>query len=162
MIYSKKIGCHLPVKIETKLHNIENFGKFTKYLVKDNKITVGHIDIKDLPNGIEVQYIENYHPNLYSGFGKVADQIEVEHCVKRGLDNFEIVSSGSLNSHALHYLRGKRFYSDDVNNKLAEIISKTPKGEKFDTKFLGSQKMYMPKKVIEKYLEKIKENPLLK
>ena len=162
MIYSKRLNDYIPVKIETQTHKFGNNETFTRYLVKDNRITIGRVDLIDTANGVEVQYIENYHNQLYSNFGKIADQLEVEHCLKRGLDKFEINSYGSLNSHALHYIRGKRFFADEVNNKLAKIIANTPKGEKFDTKFLGKQKMYMPLDVIKKHLSNIVKNPLLK
>ena len=114
MIYSKRLNDYIPVKIETQTHKFGNNETFTRYLVKDNRITIGRVDLIDTANGVEVQYIENYHNQLYSNFGKIADQLEVEHCLKRGLDKFEINSYGSLNSHALHYIRGKRFFADEV------------------------------------------------
>ena len=162
MIYSKKLGTHIPITIECQKSALGSLGTFTKYFVKDNKITIGHVNLIDTITGVNVDYIENYHPDKYSGFGKIADQLEVEHCLKRGLTYFDIISDGALNSHALHYLRGKRFYSDYVNEKVERVIKATPPGEKYNTKFLGKQRMFMPQEVIEKYIEIIKKCPLLK
>ncbi len=161
MIYSKKLKSYLPVKVESKFYNLESFGNFTKYTIKDNKIAVGTVDVLDTDKGIKVEFIKNNYPELYSGFGKIADQLEVEHCLKRGLENFEIVSDAALNSHALHYLRGKRFKSKVVENEVREVIANTPKGEKFNTLFLGNVSMYMPQNLIKKYVELIKKNPLI-
>ena len=160
MIYSKKLQSQVPVSIEFSTSPVYE-GKFTKYVVKDKKIPIGHVHLTDTSKGVKVNFIKNMYPELYSGFGKIADQIEVEHCMKRGLENFEIVSDAALNSHALHYLRGKRFFSKDVEDKIKEVIAITPKGRKFDTKFLGSVAMYMPEELISKYKELIKKCPLL-
>ena len=162
MIYSKKICSNIPINIEKQSTNIDYIGTVTKYTVKEQNNEIGTVTLSDTFVGVEVEYIENLHPEQYSGFGKIADQIEVEHCLKRGLKYFDITSYGGLNSHALHYLRGKRFYSDEINNKVKEIIEKTPKGKIFNTKFLGKQRMYMPLEIIEKYKEIIKKHPLLK
>lgn len=161
MIYSKKLQANIPVKVESKSSELKQFGRFTKYTIKDNKIPVGTVDVLDTENGIQVKFIKNNFPELYSGFGKVADQLEVEHCLNRGLEDFEIVSEAALNSHALHYLRGKRFNSKTVENKIKEVIANTPKGEMYNTAFLGSVSMYMPKELIKKYVELIRKNPLI-
>ena len=161
MIYSKRLQTYIPVKVESKSDFIYGFGNFTQYLVKDGKIPVGKVNVVDTLTGIEVDYVENMQPQLYSGFGKIADQIEVEHCMKRGLSYFNIESYAGLNSHALHYLRGKRFFSEEAETKVREIIAKTPKGEKFNTKSLGKIRMYMPLDLIEKYQAIIKKAPLL-
>lgn len=161
MIYSKKLQTYVPVKIETKVNNIPEFGRFTQYTIKDDRITVGKVHVVDTMTGIKVEYIENLQPELYSKFGYLADQIEVEHCMKRDLPYFEIVSNAALNSHALHYLRGKRFFSEFAENEVKRVIAETPKGEKYNTKFLGFVRMYMPQDLIEKYIEKIKKCPLI-
>ena len=163
MIYSKKLQTYIPVSVQRlRQTNIPYFGKFTEYLVKDGKIPVGKVDLKDTSAGVHVDYIENLNPQLYSGFGTVADQIEVEHCLKRGLDSFEITSEAGLNSHAVHYLRGKRFKPEEYNDIVRKIIEATPSGARFHTEKLGSIPMYMPKELIEKYLSIIKKCPLLK
>lgn len=163
MIFSKLTNQYKPVTVPPpKRHNLGEFGIFTSYTVKDDKITVGKVDLLDTAKGVKVMYIENCQPQLYKGFGKIADQIEVEHCLKRGLDTFEITSDAGLNSHAVHYLRGKRFVKKIYNQIVEQIINSTPQGEQYNTKKLGNIEMYMPQKLIKKYLEIIKKNPLLK
>lgn len=161
MIYSKRLQTHIPVTVESKRYNLGGFGIFTKYTVKDGKIPVGYVDIKDTQKGINVEFIKNQYPDLYSGFGTIADQIEVEHCLKRGIKDFEITSEGALNSHALHYLRGKRFLPPKINEIVDSVIKSTPKGEQYNTQFLGKVQMFMPNGMIQKYLEIIKKSPLI-
>lgn len=163
MVYSKILKSNIPVTVQRIQQNfLPGFGQFTKYMVKDGKVPVGTLDLFDTMRGVHVEYIENMNPQLYSGFAKVADQIEVEHCLKRGLSWFEIESEAALNSHALHYLRGKRFVSEADNEAVRKIIETTPVGQKFDTRKLGPIKMYMPQELIKKYIETIKKYPLLK
>lgn len=163
MIYSKKLQTYIPVTVQKISQTpVPYFGTFTKYMVKDGKISVGKVDLRDTYSGVHVEFIENMNPHLYSGFGTIADQIEVEHCLNRGMDYFEIKSKAGLNSHALHYLRGKRFDSEEDNETVKKIIESTPVGQKFDTQKLGPKAMYMPWELIEKYLEIIKKCPLLK
>jgi len=161
MIYSKRLQKYVPVRIEKQSYNLRNFGVFTKYRIFDGKMPVGFVDLKDTPKGVQVEFIKNQYPEFYSNFGHLADQIEVEHCLNRGLDTFEITSEASLNSHAKHYIRGKRFSPETINDIVKNIILKTPKNKDFDTKFLGKVNMYMPQNMILKILKKIKTNPLL-
>lgn len=162
MIYSKKYKKFVPVNIDKNEYVIPGYGKMTRYTVKDNKIPIGNVDLKDTDNGVYVLYIQNKNNELYSGFGKIADQLEVEHCKNRGLDTFEITSEASLNSHVQHYKRGKRFFDDSINRLVGEMIDTNPAGTKFDTRFLGNVKMFMPKELINKYLDIIKNFKLLK
>lgn len=163
MIYSKRLQSYIPVTVQKVSQSVlPYFGTFTKYMVKDGKIPVGKVDLRDTMSGVYVEYIENMNPQLYSGFGTIADQIEVEHCLNRGMSYFAIRSEAGLNSHALHYLRGKRFEIDSVNEEVKRIIDSTPPGQKFDTRRLGQQPMFMPLELIDKYLEIIKKCPLLK
>ncbi|MCM1004283.1 MAG: hypothetical protein NC408_08085 [Candidatus Gastranaerophilales bacterium] len=163
MIYSKRLQAHIPVTVQQlEKTSIPYFGTFTKYMVKDGRIPVGKVNLVDTMTGVKVDFIENMNPQLYSGFGTIADQIEVEHCLNRGLYFFDIKSVAGLNSHALHYLRGKRFEDEKVNDEVKRIIESTPVGQKFDTTKLGPQRMFMPWDMIEKYLEIIKKCPLLK
>lgn len=162
MIYSKKLQTPINVTVQKKEYDLHNFGRFTKYIVKDDKVSIGYVDVKDTSDGIYVEFIKNEQPELYSGFGKLADRIEVEHCMNRGLTKFNITSDAALNSHALHFLRGKRFKNPVINKKVEEIIKQTPKGENFYTKLLGKVEMYMPKKVIKEHMKSILETPILK
>ena len=161
MIYSKITQSYLPVTVESKTSYVPSLGNFTQYLIKDGKIPVGKVDLVDKPYGVHVEYIKKMNPGLYSGFGKLADQLEVEHCLNRGLVDFEIRSEAGLNSHALHYLRGKRFESKEVEEKVKKIIEKTPKGWRFNTLEIGKVPMFMPKELIEKYIKIIKKHPLI-
>ena len=162
MIYSKVLKTNVPVKILKESKLVGDYGTITKYVIKDNKIPVGYVNIHYIPDGIEVMFLKNMYPNLYSGVGKIADQIEVEHCLNRGLKNFKIISSANFNSHALHFLRGKRFVSEAVNENVKSIIEKTPKGCAYDTTSIGRVAMYMPLELINKYVQKIKTSPILK
>lgn len=170
----------VPVWVETSPPKFFNGRTMTEYCIKHEHFTAGYVHLIDIPKGVFVSFIENYMPERFCGFGKIADQIEVEHCLNRGLDRFEIVSDAALNSHAYHYTRGKRFGSakergksfqnmllarfqtTDLNKIVERIIRETPKGETFSTSFLGSIPMFMPQKLIKKYLEIIKRYPLLK
>lgn len=167
----------IPVQVFAETYNMDG-SKLTHYIVKDGRIPIGHVNLIDTPNGVNVSFIRNYNPNMYSGFGWIADQIEVEHCLKRGLKDFEITSEASLNSHALHFIRGKRFgeitdpqkkekllklfNTADINKIVEMIIKTTPKGSEYNTKFLERIPMFMPQSLIKKYIEIIKKHPLLK
>lgn len=166
------------VEISSNSYPITDTERLTQYIVKDGKVPIGHVNLIDKKNGVQVSFIRNYNPKIYSGFGKIADQIEVEHCIKRGLTDFEITSEAALNSHAYHYLRGKRFgmITDiakrnellekfkalDVNKIVKRIIAITPVGEEYNTKVIGAVPMFMTKELIKKYIELAKEHPLLK
>lgn len=161
MIYSKLENKYIPVQITSSSNYISNYGLFTRYQVKDKRIPIGYVDLRDTKNGVYVEFIKNQNPDLYTKFGELADQIEVEHCLKRGLKNFEIKSHAGLNSHALHFLRGKRFVDELINKTVENIIKNTPKGALFNTKSLKKVEMYMPQDLIKKYLKLIKRNPLI-
>lgn len=161
MIYSKLLQRRIPISVEALPLRLADVGVYTRYTVKDGKIPVGVVKVLDIDKGVHVEYIENMNPNLYSGFGKVADQIEVEHCMKRGMSTFQILSEAALNSHALHYLRGKRFFSKEAEEKVKEVIANTPVGQRFDTKSLGKIRMFMPQELIDIYKEIIKKCPII-
>lgn len=162
MIYSKVQNKYVPVKIYKKVVRLNANYVSTTYKIFDKKIYIGYVSVKDLSNGVFVNSIQNLQPKLYNKFGYLADQIEVEHCLNRGLQNFEIISEAAFDSHALHYLRGKRFKSKDDEAKVVKIINETPQGKPYKTSQLGFLSMYMPQEIIQKYIEKSKQNPLLK
>lgn len=160
MIYSKILQREIPTKIEKLKTNLNGFNQYT-YMVKDGTMTVGHVDLRDTLKGVYVMFIENEAPDFYSHFGELADLISVKHCVNRGMDRFEIVSEAGLNSHVQHYKRGNRYFNEKVNEYIKNLITSNPTKKDFDTKFLGNEKMFMPKKIIEKYLNMLKEKSVV-
>lgn len=166
MIYSVLQHKEVPVTVSKKVMFVDDeFGYMTRYNVDDasgRKINIGYVDLKDTKEGVKVLYIKSHYPNLYKHFGQVADQIELEHCLDRGIDNPYIYSVAALGTHVLHFLRGKRFINEEINIYLNQLTENLQKGEKIITGFLGYQKMYMPIKMINEIKEKIKINPLLK
>ena len=161
MIYKKQLHTFIPVQVEVQRHQIEHWGELVRYKDKDNKIPVGYVDLKDTPNGCEVLYIKNLNPDIYSGFGRIADQLEVEHCLQRGIKKPDIISEAVIGTLMQHFKRGKRFIDESINIYLKSVLDSLQKGEFFSTNALGKQPMYMPQSLIEEYIEKIKKNPLL-
>lgn len=178
MIYSKQLSQFIPVRVTAKHYdNISAIPKMTQYNFFDGHKQVGYVHLSDLANGCYVDFVENLEPKLYKGVAAFADQLEVEHCLERGLKHFEIVSCAALNSHAIHYLRGKRFApvldfpgikrlmekfgTVDVEKIVKTIIENTPKGQEYDTKAIGNVRMYMPKDMIEHYIELSQKSPIL-
>ena len=124
--------------------------------------------------------IKNYDPELYKSFEVTADQIEIEHCLKRGIspEKIEINSEAALNSHAYHSKIGKVFRelpdgtfkkylsetygTADVNIIVKSILDKAKHIKDCHTEFLGKVPMFMPKDLIQNYLEIIKKTPILK
>ena len=162
MVYSIKLNTEIPVQVTSKNYFLNEFGNFTRYTVKDNRIPVGYVDVQDTPHGCYVMYIKNQNPKLYKGFGKTADQIEVEHCLKRNIETPLITSEAKFNTHITHFKRGKRFINEGINVFLQNIIDNLCKGEEYLTNFLGMQKMFMPQNLVNKYMEIIKKSPLLR
>lgn len=119
---------------------------------------------------ITIDYLQNNMPEKYSGVGKAADQIAIEYCLRNDIKPM-ITSIADLNSHAAHYIRGRRFFPDknfairfgtyDPNTIIKQRIKETPKGEKVNCSDLGELNMYMPQKIIQRYMRKIKNHPIL-
>ena len=166
MIYSILQHKEVPVEIIRKYICInDSLGEVIRYDVYEtskNTNFVGYVDLKDTKNGAQVLYIKSEQPNLYKHFGQVADQIEVEHCIKRGIKNPYISSVAAIGTHIIHFKRGKRFINKKINAYLENLTKNLQKGERVMTGFLGYQKMYMPKNMINEIKEKIKISPLLK
>ena len=166
MIYSIKQHKEIPVNIKKSTHYIDDdFGVMTRYEVYDasgKNINVGYVDLQDTKNGVNVLYIKNQQPDLYKHFGYVADQIEVEHCLNRGIDTPCINSDAKMGTYIQHFKRGKRFIDEGINVYIDYLIKNLKKGEKVLTGFLGYQKMYMPINLLNEIKEKIKIAPLLK
>ena len=158
------------VVLEKALRN-----SYTKYGVYCGVNPIGYVALIDKDYGVWVDYIKNYSPERYSGFGKVADQIEVEHCLNRGLKDFQVLSMATPVSLAFHYNRGKRFdYIEDAQEKIYlnknygtfnvnVIIERLLKNNPFPKiSGIGTVPMFMPKDLIKKYIDIISKYPLLK
>ena len=164
MIYSLREKREVPVLITKEIQGIDNnTADITRYNVYDDvrRNYVGYVDLQDTKNGVKVLYITNQKQELYKHFGQLADQIEVEHCLNRGIENPYIQSVAARNTYVTHFLRGKRFINQGINVYLDYVTKNLKKGEKALTDFLGYQKMYMPVNMINEIKEKIKLNPLL-
>ena len=161
MIHLRKQNIDVPVQIETYRQSIKDWGTFTKYRVKNGKIPVGYVDLQDTERGCRVMYIKNQLPELYSGFGKLADQIEVEHCLNRGIKNPYIESVGAIGTLFQHFKRGKRFINEALNVYFQYVSENLKKGEKVSTECFGDQQMFMPQNLVQECIERIKRNPLL-
>jgi len=165
MIYSISQHKEIPVSITRKIIPInDGFPDIIRYDVFDDtqKMFVGYVDLIDDQNGTKVHYIKNEEPKLYKHFGNLADQIEVEHCLKRGIDKPYIHSVAAIGTHIQHYLRGKRFINEGINIYLEYLTKNLVKGEKVMPDFLGYQEMYMPINMINEIKNKIRKSPLLK
>ena len=162
MIHSKRLNIDIPVQVEKKLYSFADTGSFIRYQVKDNKIPVGYVDLKDTKQGCNVMFIRNQNPDLYSGFGKLADRIEVEHCLNNKKEHPYIYSEAMIGTLIKHYKRGKRFINESVNMYLGCVLQNLKKGEYIRTGFLGTQEMFMPDELVQHYTKIIKKAPLLK
>lgn len=129
---------------------------------------------------VSIEYLQNNNEELYAGIGAAADQIAVEYCLKNGFKP-NITSVADYESHIAHYNRGRRFFEISKNDididayefleqfgtlKPDKIIEKriaaAKSGERIDTSDLGALHMYMPQEIIQKYLQKIAGNRILK
>ena len=122
---------------------------------------------------IVVNFVENLDQNKYGGIGHLADLVEVACCKEMGFTP-NVVSYSVREAMPLHYLRGKRFvpfkeyepyYLSFYNNKnpdeIVENIIRTSKGKVFNTtKIMHPLLMYMPKDMIKKLEEELKEYPI--
>ncbi len=167
MIYSVLDKRDVPVTLTKKIIYVDdNIDYITRYCVNDstNGTPIGYVDLADTKNGAKVLYAtkEEEKKNLYKHFCEVADQIGVEHCLKRGIDRPYIQFVPARNTYVMHFLRGNRFVNEEINIYLERITKHLLKGKKILTDFLGYQKMYMPVNMINKIKEKIRTNPLLK
>ena len=165
MIYSIAQHKEVPVSVTKKILPISNdLGDLTRYTVWDGskKAYIGYVDLTDTENGAKVLYMKNQVPDRYKHFGEVADQIEVEHCLNRGIKNPYIHSVAARDTYVTHFLRGKRFINEGINVYLEHLTKNLQKGEKVMADFLGYQKMYMPVNLLNNIKDKIKLNPILK
>jgi len=167
MIYSVLQHKEVPVTITKEAQYIDNklpdvMIRYNVYDASPESTYIGFVDLLDAKNGIKVSYIKNQEPDLYRHFGQVADQIEVEHCLKRGIDKPYIHSVAALGTHIKHFKRGKRFIEEGINIYFNDLVKHLQKGEHVMSEIAGYHKMYMPMNLVNEIKEKIKINPLLK
>lgn len=160
MFCTRITGEPIEANIQKKSEELPVWGRFTRYTVKDGRIPVGRVDLRDTEQGVYVLFVEKLNPK-YKHFGQLADAIEVNHCMNRGMDTFEINSEAALNSHVQHYKRGKRFRDEKVNKFVKHLLDTARIGEKFNTLFLGKVNMYMPQELIDKYVGILKKKPII-
>ena len=172
-----KSGKEIPVNIDIRKEMSDGLEPKIIYTFKDNGKEVGYIELFERENGVHLFKVENLDQNKYRGINKLADRIGVENCLKRGLTDFEITGDAILNSHAVHYLSGKRFYpvdksrakifkqkygTENPNTIVKSIINNTPKGQKFYTQNLKTLAFYLPNDLIENYINLAKLKPILR
>lgn len=137
--------------------------------------------LKDYPklgiqgDRITVNFLKNWDERLYSGIGKLADQLEIEYCLKNGIRPC-IISESEKGAEFAHFKRGKRFLPVDDNQKkffmkkystanvnhiikrlLRHIENKHLQLDAYPDNLM----MYLPQKIIDKYLLEIKKHPIL-
>lgn len=173
-----KTGEKVPVDISIRRKTFADLDPKTIYTFKNGAEEVGYLELIERPNGAHIFKIENLNQEKYGGIGVLTDRIAVENCLKRGLADFEITGDAIWNSHAAHYLAGKRFlpiensdrakslkerFGTSSPNKIIKyIIQNTPKGEKYYTESLKTVGFYLPKKLIKKYISLAETSPILK
>lgn len=154
--------------------------------LEDEKEEGNSVYLEDYPelgivgDRITIDYLQNNNDKIYSGIGKVADQIAIEYCLKEGLTP-NIISLADTGSLIAHYKRGRRYFKIEKNSPLTnyetfikkygtdapnEVIKKRLKesqkyGRPVNCNDLAELYMYMPQEIIQKYLQIIKENPIL-
>lgn len=147
-MFSKTLGKQVDVEVSRGRTSTGGY----RYNFKHNGNRIGYVELADTEKGVYIDMLKNFDVSQYTGTGYLADLVAVEHCLQRGLKDFEIVSEASFNSHALHYKRGKRFVDDNINKLVENIVKTTPEGQPYNTSFIGSVPMYMPKELIDKYI----------
>lgn len=143
----------------------------------------GNPELKDYPSlgiigdRVTIDLVSNNNNRLYSGVGTIADKLAIEYCLKNGITPNE-TGIAAFNSHAAHYLRGRRFFplsgndktgreffekykTYDPNRIVEERILISPRGKKVYTGDLGNLPMYMPREVVDKTLASILRNPII-
>lgn len=132
--------------------------------------------LKNPPPQITVDYLENWNDQKYHGIGELADRLCIEYCLKKGYPP-AVVSYADIGSHIAHYKRGKRFFplekdsltynyfKENYNctdlNKIIKTLLQKSNGRHVSIDNWGITKMYMPKKLIDKYVKIIEKEPLL-
>lgn len=156
----------------------QKLNKLPKFLL-DSPLLDDFPELGITKDRVNIGELQNNFEESLSGIGEAADQIAIEYCLKHGLTP-NVVSVAALNSHAAHYMRGRRFFEISKNDKdidyyefkkkynttnpneiIEQRIKETPKENRIYTDDLGNLYMYMPKEIVAKYLKRIKQSPIL-
>lgn len=155
-------------KIKNKNINIYN-------LLKNTDLEKDYPQYGIIGDRISIDYLKNNFYDDYSGIGELADQVALEYCLKENIPP-QIVSMAQKGSVIAHYKRGRRFMqleseekkefikefgTDDPNKIIEERLKEYPNFDRINCNDIGYLYMYMPKEIVEKYLKRIKENPIL-
>lgn len=166
-------------KKEIGWFQINDWGKTQKKphiyeILKNESLELDYPEEGLFGDRISIEYLKNNYPEEYCGIGEACDQIAIEYCLKESITP-QIISEADPKSIIAHYKRGRRFLpatknskeyieefgTNDINKIIEKRIKETPHGEDIYCEDLGIPTMYMPKEVVAKYLERIKENPIL-
>lgn len=188
-VIDKKTGKLVKEPLDVRILSTFDGGWTTSYHIMRSDLSeeIGYVTLEDynkrakfLPfdseQGITVAFLQNNNDKKYAGIGRLADRLEIEYCLKNNIP-LRIESEADPGSHVAHYKRGKRFFPleteelkeffnekyhcEDVNKVVENLIAKN-NGEKINTYNWDGIMMYLPKNIIDMYVEKIKTSPILK
>lgn len=157
----------------TKLINPE----FIIYYGCRNELIKDWYDEEIIGTRLCVTYLENFDEKTVGGIGNLSDKMLVKYCLDNNMP-VNIVSEADTGSHVAHFLRGRRFFelndsnphynfymnkygTVDINSILNKLIQKAKQtGESVNLKGWGVEAMYMPKEIVEKYINELTCNPI--
>lgn len=126
---------------------------------------------------IIVNYLKNFDEKKIGGIGKLSDKMLVKFCLDNNMQP-NIVAEADSGSHVAHYLRGRRFFelestslgynffmskygTADINKILEKLIKESKlTGIPVNLCGWGVAAMYMPKKIVEKYISELAAHPI--
>lgn len=144
-------------------------------LLQDKNLLKDYPEYGIVGDRICIDYIQNNNETAFSGIAKITDQLAIEYCLKNNIKPC-IISNSMFDAHVAHYKRGRRFFilpkgrdfkkfirkfgTSDPNEIIKERLA-FANGRKINCSELGILYSYMPEPVIQRYLEQIKEHPIL-
>ena len=147
---------------------------FIYSLLKNNSLEKDYTEQNITGRRISIEYLKNNYPEEYSGIGEACDQIAIEYCLQEKIKP-QIVSTAETGSAIAHFKRGRRFLpitknseefikkfgTNDPNIILKNRLKSTTNKNSVYCDDLENLTMYMPQKIIDKYLERVKEHKIL-
>lgn len=173
------------ILLDPKSHNELAYCEISqvKELPVDN--VVDSLLTKDFPeyglvgDKVTILGLKNNFYGSLSGVGEVCDRIAIEYCLKNNIKP-NIISYADCDSHAAHYKRGRKFIdvrkaplfldpekfyqrygTYDPNVVIKKLVDSAPEGQRVCTANLIGIFMYMPQDVVRKYMNVIREHPIL-